>query len=139
MIIVTGAAGFIGSNLIKKLNEAGYENILAVDDLTNGIKYRNLASVRCMDYQDYEDFLMSIQSGFSFREPVEAIFHQGACSDTTQWDGRFMMSINYDFSKVLFHYCVEHEIPFLYASSAAVYGNNTVFDDQAKTQFPLNV
>lgn len=139
MIIVTGAAGFIGSNLIKGLNRAGYENILAVDDLTDGHKFQNLAAVRCMDYLDYEDALAKIQSQARFPEPVEAIFHEGACSVTTEWNGRYMMRVNYEYSKHLLHYCVAQKIPLIYASSAAVYGAGTQFDDQAALQYPINV
>jgi ADP-L-glycero-D-manno-heptose 6-epimerase len=139
MIIVTGAAGFIGSHLIKGLNAAGYDRVLAVDDLTDGHKFQNLAAVSCMDYQDCEDFLAKIQAGSPFSEDIEAIFHQGACSTTTEWNGRYMMRNNYEYSKHLLHYCLSAKIPFIYASSAAVYGAATVFDDTASVQTPLNV
>lgn len=139
MIVVTGAAGFIGSNIIKGLNKRGITNILAVGDLTNGHKFKNLAACQYDDYMDYIDFLDHIHLGDAFKEPIEAVFHEGACSATTEWDGRYMMKNNYEYSKDLFHYCVDNGIPFLYASSAAVYGESEVFDDRDWDQRPLNV
>lgn len=138
MIVVTGAAGFIGSNLIKGLNQIGVTDILAVDDLTNGKKYRNLAVVQYKDYVDHRDFLGMIKDD-SFSEKITAIFHQGACSDTTEWDGEYMMKNNYDYSKCILHFCLDKKIPFIYASSAAVYGANKKFDDRDSHQLPLNV
>lgn len=138
MIVVTGAAGFIGSNLIKGLNAIGITDILAVDDLTNGKKYRNLAVVQYRDYVDYRDFLKQIlNNDFSFE--IEVIFHQGACSDTMEWNGEFMMKNNYEYSKSLLHFCLQKKIPFIYASSAAVYGAKNTFDDRDPNQLPLNV
>lgn len=139
MIVVTGAAGFIGCNLIKGLNALGHTDILAVDDLTDGKKYINLAAAKFRDYMDYEDFLAKIKNRETWPEAINVILHAGACSDTTEWDGRYMMRINYDYSKTLLHYCLEQRIQFIYASSAAVYGDNTDFDDNAETQLPLNV
>lgn len=137
MIVVTGAAGFIGSNLIKGLNAIGITDILAVDDLTDGKKYRNLAVVKYADFIDYRDFLKAIIE--NTLTPIQAIFHQGACSDTTEWNGEFMMKNNYDYSKSLLHYCLQKKIPFIYASSAAVYGAKNNFDDRDLHQLPLNV
>lgn len=139
MIVVTGAAGFIGSNIIKGLNAEGNTNILAVGDLTDGHKFRNLSACRYRDYMDYEDFILKIKNNESFVEPIEAVFHEGACSDTTEWDGRYMMKNNYEYTKALFHYCLNHKIPFLYASSAAVYGGSQVFKEEDMEQAPLNV
>jgi len=139
MIIVTGAAGFIGSNIIKGFNAEGITNILAVGDLTDGHKFLNLAACEYADYMDYEDFLENIQCEAPFAEPIEAIFHEGACSDTTEWDGCYMMRNNYEYTKILFHYCLKHNIPFLYASSAAVYGGSEIFCESDKKQNPLNV
>ena len=139
MIIVTGAAGFIGSNLIQALNRMGRTDIIAVGDLSNGRKYRNLAVAKFADYMDYEDFLHKIETGYAFPTPIEVIFHEGACSTTTEWDGRYMMRVNYEYSKHLLHYCMEKGVPLIYASSAAVYGRDTSFDDNAAQQFPLNV
>ena len=139
MIVVTGAAGFIGSNLIKRLNQQGITDILAVDDLTDGKKYRNLAVVAYRDYMDYADFLKKIESREAFPAEITAVFHQGACSDTTEWNGRMMMKNNYDFSKSLLHFCLEKKIPFIYASSAAVYGAEDKFNDRDTQQLPLNV
>ncbi|MBS0351781.1 MAG: ADP-glyceromanno-heptose 6-epimerase [Proteobacteria bacterium] len=139
MIIVTGAAGFIGSNLIKGLNAKGHDNILAVDELTDGHKFQNLAAVSCMDYLDCEDFLTQIQNRTAFPEKITAIFHEGACSVTTEWNGRYMMRNNYEYSKQLLHYCLDHKIPFIYASSAAVYGASEQFNDRADRQNPINV
>lgn len=139
MIIVTGGAGFIGSNLVLGLNELGYDDILVVDNLSNGIKYRNLLDCQISDYLDKKDFLEKLQQGFFRNQKLEAIFHQGACSATTEWDGRYMMENNYEYSKILFHYCQEYRIPFVYASSAAVYGADTNFRESLEFEAPLNV
>ena len=139
MIVVTGAAGFIGSNLIKGLNALGITDILAVDDLTDGKKYRNLAVVQYRDYMDYLDFLKKISEDAAFESNIQAVFHQGACSDTTEWNGQYMMKNNYEYSKSILHYCLQKKIPFIYASSAAVYGAKNNFDDRDPHQLPLNV
>jgi len=137
MIVVTGAAGFIGSNIIKGLNQIGITDILAVDDLTDGKKYRNLAVVKYADYMDYRDFLKMIT--VTPTPTFTAIFHQGACSDTTEWNGQYVMQNNYEYSKSVLHFCLQKKIPFIYASSAAVYGAKDNFDDQDWQQLPLNV
>ena len=139
MIIVTGAAGFIGSNIIKGLNELGRSDILAVDDLTHGEKYRNLAVCKFADYQDSDDFIKHIIAATPYGEKIDAIFHQGACSVTTEWDGRYMMRNNYEYSKHLLHYCAKYNIPFIYASSAAVYGGRHDCKESTAEQMPLNV
>ncbi len=139
MIIVTGGAGFIGSNLVKALNEAGHDDILVVDDLTDGTKFVNLVDCTIRDYQDKDAFITRIEAGKELEAPVEAIFHQGACSTTTEWNGRFMMENNYQYSKTLLHYCLERKIPFLYASSAAVYGMGPGFRETPEHERPLNV
>ncbi len=139
MIIVTGGAGFIGSNLVKALNEAGHDDILVVDDLTDGTKFVNLVDCTIRDYQDKDAFITRIEAGEELEAPVEAIFHQGACSTTTEWNGRFMMENNYQYSKTLLHYCLERKIPFLYASSAAVYGMGPGFRETPEHERPLNV
>lgn len=137
MIVVTGGAGFIGSNLVKGLNDRGRDDIIVVDDMTDGTKFRNLADCRIADYLDKDDFLERIK-----RNDVpafEAVFHQGACSTTTEWDGRYMLQNNYEYSKVLLHYCLEHGTQFLYASSAAVYGAGPEFREDPACEAPLNV
>ncbi len=139
MIIVTGGAGFIGSNLVLGLNARGYDDILVVDHLTNGVKYKNLVDCRIADYLDRSTFLQRLQQGAFPAETIEAIFHQGACSTTTEWDGRYMMDNNYEYSKTLFHYCQSHKIPFIYASSAAVYGADLTFKEALAFEGPLNV
>lgn len=140
MIIVTGAAGFIGSNLVRGLNELGYRDILAVDDLSDGTKFVNLLGCDIADYLDKEDFLTKILRQEKFSAKVNAIFHQGACAVTTEWDGRFMMRNNYDYSKNIFHYCLQNHIPFIYASSAAVYGNgDNGFTENLQCEKPLNL
>ncbi|MFW0079371.1 MAG: ADP-glyceromanno-heptose 6-epimerase [Coxiella endosymbiont of Haemaphysalis qinghaiensis] len=139
MIVVTGATGFIGSNLIKGLNAQGKTDIIAIDDLTDGRKFQNLAVSKYYDYLDYEDFLNRIISGQSFKRSVEAIFHEGACSVTTEWDGRYMMRNNYEYCKHLLHYCIKRKIPFIYASSAAVYGGKHEFKESNNHEIPLNI
>ncbi len=139
MIIVTGGAGFIGSNIVKGLNERGREDILVVDDLKDGTKFLNLVDCEILDYLDKEDFIARVQRGAGFGEPVEAIFHEGACSSTTEWDGVYMMGNNYEYSKTLLHYCLEQRAAYLYASSASVYGGGQVFSESREHESPLNV
>ena len=139
MIIVTGGAGFIGSNLVKALNDKGIADVLVVDDLTDGIKFRNLVDCQVIDYLDKDDFLQMVKQERSFTENIEAIFHQGACSSTTEWDGRYMMENNYAYSKALLHYCLKLKIPFIYASSAAVYGIGENFKETKENEAPVNV
>ena len=136
--IVTGAAGFIGSNLVKALNERGHYNIIAVDNLKHAEKFKNLADCEIADYMDKEDFLEKLQEGF-FDGLVSAVLHQGACSDTMETDGRYMMDNNYQYTLELLNYCQNEEIPFLYASSASVYGGGSVFKESREFEFPLNV
>lgn len=138
MIIVTGGAGFIGSNLVHALNLRGRNDILVVDDLSDGRKFVNLADCEIADYLDKDDFLGRVRAGESLG-PVDAVFHQGACSTTTEWDGRFMMQNNYAYSKALLHYCLVRRIPFLYASSASVYGAGRIFAERRDHEQPLNV
>ena len=137
MIIVTGAAGFVGSNLIRGLNHAGYSDILAVDDLTNGRQFWNLVDADIADYWDKDLLLKRLKEGLGF--VPRCILHQGACSVTTEWDGRYMMETNYKYSKDLLHYCLDEKVPFIYASSAAVYGNNSTFTEEPSNERPLNV
>ncbi len=139
MIIVTGGAGFIGSNIVKTLNERGRTDVVVVDNLKSGIKFKNIADCEIMDYLDKDDFIQRIKDNKKFSEKVEAIFHEGACSSTTEWDGKFMMENNYEYSKHILHYCMEHNISYLYASSASVYGSGTVFKEQRDHEEPLNV
>ncbi|MES2770906.1 MAG: ADP-glyceromanno-heptose 6-epimerase [Pseudomonadota bacterium] len=137
-IIVTGAAGFIGSNLIAGLNQRGVRNIIAVDHLKQADKFKNLVDCEIADYLDKEEFLERLLEG-QFDGEVSAIFHQGACSDTMESDGRYMMENNYRYSLNLLDWCLEQEVPLLYASSAAVYGASTVFKEERAYEAPLNV
>lgn len=143
MIVVTGGAGFIGSNLVKALNARGRNDILVVDDLRDGTKFVNLADATLGDYLDKDDFLARIRAALngnpSHLPPIEAIFHEGACSDTTEWDGRFMLHNNFEYSKELLHFCQRQGIPFIYASSAATYGGSEVFVEEPEHEKPLNV
>lgn len=139
MIIVTGGAGFIGSNIVKMLNNRGKTDILVVDDLTDGTKFVNLVDCDFIDYQDKDDFILDVLNGEFDEEDIEAVFHQGACSDTTEWNGKYMMDNNFEYSKQLLHYCLERQIPFIYASSAAVYGKGTIFKEERQFEKPLNV
>ncbi len=139
MIIVTGGAGFIGSNIVKGLNELGRTDILIVDNLQNGRKFRNLVDLDFIDFIDKADFLTRINANQAFDEAIEAVFHQGACSSTVEWDGRYMLQNNYEYSKSLLSYSLTRQVPFIYASSAAVYGGGKVFKEERRYESPLNV
>ena len=136
-IVVTGAAGFIGSNLVRGLNARGIDNIIAVDDLTQGDKFRNLADLKIADYVDADDFYDRFAAG-AFG-PVEAVFHEGACSDTMESDGKYMMANNYTLSCALFDACRSQGARLLYASSAATYGGADAFSESPEFEKPLNV
>lgn len=136
--VVTGAAGFIGSRLIAGLNRAGVSEILAVDNLENADKFRNLVDCEFEDYLDKRDFLARLRA-HEFEGGIDAVLHQGACSDTMQTDGRYMMANNYEYSRALLDWCQAEEIPLLYASSAAVYGAGTLFREERSCESPLNI
>ena len=138
MVVVTGGAGFIGANLVKALNERGEKNILVVDDLEQSDKFRNLVDCEIADYLDKRDFIDRINCG-EFKKKFKAVLHEGACSDTMEHNGVYMMGNNYEYSKTLLHYCQAKRIPFLYASSAAVYGAGKVFRETRECEAPLNV
>ena len=139
MIIVTGGAGFIGSNLIKEFNRRGRTDILVVDNLRQGKKFINLRDLEIQDYLDKEDFLALIEDNHVFEGAIDAVFHQGACTVTTEWDGRYLMRNNFAYSKHLLHYCLARQIPFLYASSAAVYSAGGEFREMRAGELPLNI
>lgn len=139
MIIVTGGAGFIGSNIVKKLNQRGIKDIIVVDELTDGTKFAHLAEVEIADYLDKDAFLRLIEKRDSFNQDIQAIFHEGACSSTTEWNGRYMMENNYEYSKSVLHYCLDRGVNLLYASSAATYGDGQIFKEELAYEKPLNV
>ena len=136
-IVVTGAAGFIGSNLVKGLNARGIDDIIAVDDLTQGDKFRNLADLKIADYVDADDFYGEFADGAYGK--VDAVFHEGACSDTMELDGKYMMDNNYTLSCGLFRACRTRNTRLLYASSAATYGGSDTFSESPEHEKPLNV
>ena len=138
MIVITGGAGFIGSNLINSLNRQGIDDILVVDDLLDGTKFVNLADQRIADYMDKDVFLKKVTEGV-FNEKVTALIHLGACSSTTEWDGEFVMRNNYEYSKSMLHYCQQNGIQFIYASSASVYGTGETFVEDLKYEKPINM
>jgi len=137
MYVVTGGAGFIGSNLVEGLNRSGENDILVVDEFSDVSQVRNLAGCRIADYQDKEDFLMSIERS-GLPSSTSAVFHMGACSNTMAEDGRYVMKTNFDYSKRLLHACVDSNVPLIYASSAAVYGRGTSFAESEHYEYPLN-
>lgn len=136
--IVTGAAGFIGSNLVKALNDRGVSKIIAVDNLTRSDKFRNLVDCEIADYLDKQEFLKRLLAG-DFNGQVEAIFHEGACSDTMESDGRYMMENNFRYSLAVLDWCLDQKVQFLYASSAATYGGSNEFREERQFEAPLNV
>lgn len=136
MIIVTGGFGFIGSNIIRNLNKRGQRNIFVVDDLTDGHKFKNLADCEFNDYFDIDTFFDDFP--VHLWEKITQIYHEGAISSTTEWNGKLIMERNYKFSDKLLNKAMEHKIPFSYASSASVYGSTTHFTEDGPLQ-PLNM
>jgi ADP-L-glycero-D-manno-heptose 6-epimerase len=144
LIIVTGGAGFIGSNLIHQLNRAGERDILLVDNFApasnlTGSKFLNLAGAEYADYMDKREFRSALKNGDLEGTKIRAILHQGACSNTLEDDGRYMMDNNFTYSKELLHFALERKIPLVYASTAAVYGASTTFTEVPANERPLNV
>jgi ADP-L-glycero-D-manno-heptose 6-epimerase len=137
-IMVTGAAGFIGSNLVKALNARGEKDVIAVDNLSRADKVANLSDLEIRDFIDKRDLAGRMARG-EFASDVSAVLHQGACSDTMEADGRYMMQNNYEYSRVLMDWCRERAIPFIYASSASVYGAGRQFKEAREHEAPLNV
>lgn len=136
-VVVTGAAGFIGANIVKGLNARGIDDIIVVDDLSQGDKFRNFADLKIADYVDLDDFYPNFEEGHYGK--VEAVFHEGACSDTMEQDGKYMMDNNYTLSCELFQACQQHGTRLLYASSAATYGGSETFREEPAFEGPLNV
>jgi len=134
--IVTGAAGFIGSRLVAGLNRRGVREIIAVDNLAQSGKFTNLVGCEIADYVDQAQFFSTLEK---LEGNTEAVFHQGACSDTMESDGRFMMENNYAYSRHLLDWCQDEEVPFIYASSASVYGAGPDFREERKCEKPLNI
>ncbi len=138
MYVVTGAAGFVGSNIIKELNNRGVTEILAVDDFTKGDKYRNLSDCIIADYMDIDEFAELCVHRFEI-ENLQAILHNGACADTMENDGRYMMDRNFTYSKIVFEYACETGVPLVYASSASVYGTGIVSIEEPEYERPVNM
>jgi len=137
-IVVTGAAGFIGANLVHALNRRGETRIIAVDNMTRADKFANLVDCEIEDYLDKDEFLVRLADG-DFDDDIGAILHEGACSDTMETDGRYVMRNNYRYSVAVLDWCQNNDVPFLYASSAAVYGGSGVFREERAFEAPLNV
>jgi ADP-L-glycero-D-manno-heptose 6-epimerase len=136
--VVTGAAGFVGANLVRGLNERGVTSILAVDNLARADKFVNLADCEIAEYLDKDEFLARLADG-DFDDDVDAVLHQGACSDTMETDGRYMMHNNYRYSLSLLEWCQDNDVPLLYASSAAIYGGRPGFREERACEAPLNI
>jgi ADP-L-glycero-D-manno-heptose 6-epimerase len=138
MHIVTGAAGFVGSNLVRALNQRGVREILAVDDLTSGDKFKNLRDCEIADYMDRAEFREFLRRGAPGLKAA-AVMHQGACADTTESDGRYMLDNNFTYTKELLHWCLDRRVPLVYASSASVYGLSRHCVESPEHEGPLNV
>ena len=138
-IIVTGAAGFIGSNIIKALNTRGITDIIAVDNLSRSEKFKNLTECEISHYLDKHEFIRQVRGHTFPCDEIQAVFHDGACSDTMNHDGLYMMDNNYQYSVDVLDWCQDERIPFIYASSAAVYGKGEIFREERELEKPLNI
>ena len=138
MHVVTGGCGFIGSNIVARLNNQGINNILVVDDFNESTKLQNIAHNDVSDFVHKDRFLTEILNG-KYKSDIEIIFHQGACADTMEPDGNYMMENNYEYSKHILEYCARNKIPLIYASSAAVYGPNRETSESKRNENPLNI
>lgn len=138
MIIVTGGAGFIGSNVIKYLNDQGILDILLVDNLSNPNKFQNIMDLEFRGFMDPIELLKNLPS--ILNQKVTAFIHMGACSSTQEKDLVYLLKNNFEYTKKCFHECQNYKIPFIYASSASVYGNgiNGFKEDQSLTSKPMN-
>ena len=140
MIIVTGGAGFIGSNIVKGLNDRGREDILIVDDLTEMVKFKNIQGLKALDYMDKDDFATALANGKFDNVKIDVIFHEGACSDTMEYNGKYMMENNFEYTKNLMHFALKKKIQLIYASSASTYGSGKHgFSEKPACEEALNV
>lgn len=137
MITVTGGAGFIGSNLVKALNNAGHDHIIVVDEALDDARSRNIADLDIAEFIEKDDFLVKLRSDDDTSH-LQAMFHLGACSDTTEMNERYLLENNFEYSKTLLNHCLEHAVPFIYASSASVYGDGSIFREDPAYERPLN-
>jgi ADP-L-glycero-D-manno-heptose 6-epimerase len=136
MIVLTGGAGFVGSNILGALNARGVSDVLVVDRI--GENFRNLCDLRFSDFMQPAEFARAIERK-ALPARIEAIFHQGACTDTTCNDGRYMIENNFTFSKLILHFALSSKVPLVYASSAAVYGSSSAFTPSRENERPLNL
>ena len=140
MIIVTGGAGFIGSNIVKGLNDRGIDDILVVDNLTNMVKFKNIQGLKVKDYMDKCAFMDALKAGKFNHEKIDVIFHEGACSDTMEYNGKYMMENNFEYTKTLMHFALKKKIQLIYASSASTYGSGKHgFSEKPACEEALNV
>ena len=139
MIVVTGSNGFIGSNLIKGLNKIGHKDIIAVDDHNNPELKENIIHCEIQDYLDIDEFLLLLQKNKFDGTKLKTIFHQGACSNTMEWNAEYLYKNNFLYSKELLNLSIKSDTPLIYASSASVYGSGNIFEESIENENPINL